>query len=238
MYFYYARYKPMNMTLTFWTFFEVLLSLFVCIPTILVAFLRFRILGKEKQLCSTIVEVKSWRHNILRAALIPLVVHPVEHTPWHPIAENLRDNIKSEAEELDKVRLTNSKSRKRFTNLLEYIILTIFVVAIITFELLYGLLMVFIQLSAQVDAAIIQENNKTQGCDMYCQAQNEKLKNTAVKFVTESGIYNSFKPRQHCVQTVISQVDGDYKVSNYTIKVFDCLNLFILDNDKTDAVQL
>lgn len=209
MYFYYARYKPMNMALTFWTFLEVLLSLFVCIPTILVAFLRFRVLEKERHMTAIICEIKSWRHLMLRVSIIPTLI-------VHPLSQNLREKITSERIENDAVRLTINKNRVRVSTVLEYIILAIFVVAIVTFELLYGLLMVFIQLSAQVEASIIQvSTNDTEGCDAYCQAQNEK-QNNAVNYLSENGIYDAFKPRQHCIQTIMTEVDGEYEVLKYT----------------------
>ena len=42
-------------------------------------------------------------------------------------------------------------------------------------------------------------------CNKYCQIHHEKLKSFIVQSLLSSGIYDSFKPRPHCVHTVLVQ---------------------------------
>ena len=136
MYFFYARYKPVNMPLTFWTLMEVIQSLLICLITVYTACKRFVILNRERRLPLIINQIQSWRQNVISITGNTLGSFSMKKEPC-----------------LDTLPRTREKRNTIYSVVLEYIILTVFVLSITLYQILYGILMVFTQLCAQVDLA-------------------------------------------------------------------------------------
>ena len=112
-YFYYARYKPQNMPLSFWTALKVIKNFGTCLLIFYGAVSQFMVLSRE-------------------------------HT-----------NRKS--------KQNSTKSFKdKIVRISDYIIFFIFIMSIIAFEVTYNILMVFSQLSTQVEAALIGNTENTE----------------------------------------------------------------------------
>ena len=128
---------------------EVIQSLLICLITAYKACKQFVILNNERRLPLIIYQIHRWRQSVVSITGNTLVTFGIKDKPC---------------------LVTVPKSRR---NKFEYIVLTVFVLSITLYQILYGILMVFTQLSAQVDSATMIEaslNDYKLGNELYLRA--------------------------------------------------------------------